>query len=105
MANDLRGLQTLVGSEFHRVYNSAVQNSGKNTGLRGVTKNWITIGDAKVRETHRYLEGQSVALDDYFYTFDGDYAMQPGGFTRAENNVNCRCIVRLMNSGDTRWTW
>ena len=98
VANDPRGLQMLVESEFHRVYNTAVQDGGKEftaNGNFGVTKDWITVRDDKVRETHNYLEGQSVALEEEFYTFDGDHAPYPGGFTRAENNVNCRCIVRL----------
>ena len=61
----------------------------------GVTKNWYTVMDDKVRETHRYLEGASVSLDEEFWTFDGDHAAYPGGFTKAENNVNCRCTVEL----------
>ena len=36
-----------------------------------------------------------VPLEEEFFTFDGDHAAYPGGFTKAENNVNCRCIVRL----------
>ncbi len=27
--------------------------------------------------------------------FHGDHAAYPGGFTKAENNVNCRCTVEL----------
>ena len=91
-------LVALVESEYHRVYNAAEQDGAtdyvNNDGF-GVTKNWITVKDADVRETHKYLEGQSVALEEEFFTFDGDHAPYPGKFTRAENNVNCRCIVRL----------
>ena len=39
--------------------------------------------DDKVRETHRYLEGASVSLDEEFWTFDGDHAAYPGGVTKA----------------------
>lgn len=98
IANDLAGLKTLVESEFHRVYNAAVHDGGMDfvaNGDFGVTKDWITVKDVNVRETHKYLEGQSVALEEEFFTFDGDHAPYPGKFTRAENNVNCRCIVRL----------
>lgn len=97
-AGDLNGLKTLVESEFHRVYNAAVRDGGRNyvdNGNFGVMKDWITVRDDKVRETHRYLEGQSVALEEDFYTFDGDHGAFPGMFGKAENNVNCRCIVRL----------
>lgn len=96
--NDLSGLIALVESEYHRVYNAAVQDGATdyvNNGGFGVTKNWYTVKDDKVRETHKYLEGQSVALEEEFFTFDGDHAPYPGGFTKAENNVGCRCIVKL----------
>ena len=96
--NDLGGLKNLVESEYHRVYNAAVYDGGRDyidNGGCGVSKNWITVRDDKVRETHSYLEGQSVPLEEEFFTFDGDHAAYPGGFTKAENNVNCRCIVRL----------
>ena len=96
--NDLGGLKNLVESEYHRVYNAAVYDGGRDyigNGGFGVNKNWITVRDDKVRETHSYLEGQSVPLEEEFFTFDGDHAAYPGGFTKAENNVNCRCIVRL----------
>ena len=98
IANDLSGLKTLVESEFHRVYNAALNDGAEDfveNGDFGVTKNWVTVKDDHVRETHAYLEGQSVALEEEFFTFDGDHAPHPGGFTKAENNVNCRCIMWL----------
>jgi hypothetical protein len=47
--------------------------------------------DNRVREEHQYLEGQTIDIDDEFYTYDGDHASAPGLFTLAQNNVNCRC--------------
>ena len=99
LADDLSGLRVLVESEFHRVYNAAVLHGGQefvDNGNFGVTKNWYTVKDDRVRETHKYLEGESIPLEEEFFTFDGDHAPYPGGFTRAENNVNCRCIVQLV---------
>ena len=98
MRNDLAGLKTLVESEFHRVYNAAVNDGGReyaNNGNFGVNKTWFTMRDNDVRDTHRYLEGQSIPFEEEFFTFDGDHAPYPGQFAKAENNVNCRCIVRL----------
>lgn len=34
--------------------------------------------DNLVRETHKYLEGQSVPLEEEFFTYDGDHAPYPG---------------------------
>ena len=66
-----------------------------NNGSFGVTKTWFTMRDEVVRDTHNYLESQSIPLEEEFFTYDGDHAPYPGQFTKAENNVNCRCIVRL----------
>ena len=96
--NSLSGLQTLVKSEFHRVYNTAVQDGATryvNAGGSGVNKTWITVKDDRVRETHSYLEGQTIDYEKEFFTFDGDHAAFPGGFMKAENNVKCRCIVKM----------
>lgn len=98
IADDLNSLRILAESEFHRVYNTAVQDGAEdfigNVDSRA-TKSWITVKDNKVRETHTYLEGQSIPVEEEFFTFDGDHAPYPGGFTKAENNVGCRCIVQL----------
>ena len=96
--NDLKGLEVLVESEYHRVYNTAVKDGGiyyQDNVAPGVKKTWYTVGDNKVRETHRYLERQTVNVDEDFYTYDGDYAPYPGGFSKPENNVNCRCTMAL----------
>lgn len=98
LQNDLNGLKTLVESEFHRVYNAAVYDGGMdyvNNGSFGVTKTWFTMQDNAVRDTHRYLESQAIPFEEEFFTYDGDHAPYPGKFTKAENNVGCRCIVRL----------
>lgn len=99
--NSLGRLQTLAQSEFHRVYNRAVDDSAKTyirQGNAGITKTWCTAGDEKVRDTHDYLEGMTINASQDFYTYDGDYAAYPGGFSKPENNINCRCIVILHGS-------
>ena len=95
-AGDLSGLQTLVESEYHRVFNTAEEDGANEFQLTkglAVSKKWVTVRDELVRDTHKYLEGMRVALDEEFYTFDGDHASRPGEFTKAENNVNCRCVL------------
>ena len=87
------GLAMLARSEFSRVYNTALFKSGKRSGAS--MKTWVTVGDERVRETHDYLEGVTVGIDDYFWTFDGDHALRPYGFQRVENNANCRCSLLI----------
>ena len=92
---DVTALQTLTESEYHRVYEEGVadgveQFAGEHPGVT-VLKTWRTVGDDRVRDTHEDLEGTTVPMGERFYTFDGDSALWPGGFSNAENNVNCRC--------------
>lgn len=89
------GLLRIIDTEAHRDYNTGIYDAAKQSGKPNVMKRWVTMRDDRVRETHDYLEGTQVGLDDYFYTFDGDQALAPGGFTLAENNVNCRCFITL----------
>ncbi len=91
-------LRTLAETEFHRVYNRAVDDGAQGfirRGNAGVTKTWYTMLDDRVRDTHDYLEGMTVPVGEDFYTYDGDHAAYPGGFEKAANNANCRCIVKL----------
>ena len=85
----------LIDTESVRDYNTGVIDAGKASGMLGVRKRWNTMMDGRVRETHDYLHGMEVGLNDRFYTFDGDSADAPGGFTLPENNINCRCWVTL----------
>ena len=92
--DDLPALRVLAESEFHRVYNAALVDEAQlfadETGSL-VIKKWHTMQDPNVRETHDFIGGVEKPLDEEFYTFDGDHAMEPGDFILPENNVNCRC--------------
>lgn len=89
-------IERLLETEYHRceetgAYDSAKQYANKhNTRM---VKVYQTMMDMKVRDTHDYLQGMEVGIDDDFYTYDGDHAPFPGQFTLAENNINCRCWV------------
>lgn len=85
----------LIDTEAHRDYNTGVYDAASESGVQGVRKTWNTMMDDRVRETHDYLEGSEVGLNDRFYTFDGDSALYPGGFLLPQNNVNCRCWITL----------
>lgn len=93
--DSLEGIIRIIDTEAHRDYNTGVYDSAKASGVP-VKKQYNTMKDGKVRETHDYLEGTVVGIDDRFYTFDGDSALAPGGFALPENNVNCRCWITLV---------
>ena len=86
----------IIDTEATRDYNAGAYNAAKASGINGLRKRWITMLDDRVRDTHSYLEGMEVGIDDAFYTYDGDSAMYPGGFELPQNNVNCRCTVAIV---------
>ena len=47
--------------------------------------------DDRVRDSHDYLLGQTVGIDEDFYTWDGAHAPAPGMFGVPEEDINCRC--------------
>ena len=94
-ADSLEGILRIIDTESHRDYNTAIYDAGKASGVSGLKKQWVTMMDDRVRDTHDYLEGAVVGIDDLFYTYDGDSAYAPGGFEKPENNVNCRCVLTL----------
>lgn len=99
-AGDNGRIGVLAESEAHRVCQTAGFDAAKRASDKFgivVGKQWDTMMDDRVRDTHMYLEGTAVALDEEFYTYDGDHALYPGGFERAENNVNCRCELSYVN--------
>lgn len=79
----------IAETEMHRDANESALKTAQKFGA--TRKTWATMLDDRVRETHDYLEGETVGIDDDFYTYDGDHASAPGLFELAENNVNCRC--------------
>ena len=87
-------IERVVATEYHRMFNEGGYTEAKELGA--TMKEWITVGDDKVRETHSYIEGMQVPIDARFYTFDNDSALAPGGFSNASNNVNCRCVVKYI---------
>ena len=87
-------LLRIIDTEAHRDYNTGVFDAAEKSG-KNVKKLWWTMADGRVRDTHDYLHGVTVGLNDRFYTYDGDSALYPGDFTLPENNVNCRCWITL----------
>lgn len=79
----------IAETESHRIANRSALDTAKKAGA--TKKTWVTMLDDRVRETHDYLEGVQVNIDDDFYTFDGSHAPAPGMFGIPEEDINCRC--------------
>ena len=93
VSGSMGALQAVVETEYHRMYNAGAYDTAAAYDYMDIIGTWSTMRDEKVRDTHDYLEGKQVALGERFYTYDGDSARYPGDFSKAENNVNCRCAV------------
>lgn len=81
-------LERIFVTESHRCFSDGQWDSAEG---RATHKTWVTKDDDKVRDSHWYIEGLKIPINEYFYTLDGDRALKPYGFTMAENNINCRC--------------
>lgn len=93
---DIYRIATVIDTEYHRDFNTGKYDMAEHVDKQSVTrvkKVYRTMMDERVRDTHDYLEGKEVGIDEKFYTYDGDSARFPGDFTLAENNINCRCYV------------
>lgn len=88
---DKESIVRVAETDGHRVYNDGGYHGAKGYAS---TKTWLTMLDDKVRDTHDYLEGMTVDIDERFYTFDGDSALYPGDFSLPQNQINCRCEIR-----------
>lgn len=88
--------QRVAETDATRVYNTAVLDTAKASGIPGVRKRWETADDDKVRDTHQYLYGMEVPYEQDFFSYDGDHAPAPGLFSDPSNNINCRCTISLI---------
>jgi len=93
-------LAVVAETETHRAINTGEYDGAQDYADRHpnetLFKQWITMGDERVRDTHDYLEGAIVPLNARFYTYDGDSARFPGDFVLPENSINCRCRIKYI---------
>lgn len=83
----------IADTEMHRIANAAALETARRDGAR--TKTWVTMMDDRVRDSHDYLLGQTVDIDEDFYTWDGAHAPAPGMFGVPEEDCNCRCECKF----------
>ncbi|MBV5190985.1 phage head morphogenesis protein [Staphylococcus chromogenes] len=87
--------QRVARTEAGRAMSQAGLDSAmvaKNNGMK-MMKRWSATKDARTRDTHRHLDGQSVDIDDNFKS-SGCVGPAPHlfvGVASAKENINCRC--------------
>ena len=84
----------IARTEAHRIQIQATADAQWKAKENGadVVKQWDASLDKKTRKSHRELDGQIRELDEKFEV-NGHKAMQPGGFGRPEEDINCRCAL------------
>ena len=92
----LYDIRRIAETDAIRIYNQGALDAVTANGITNANKRWVTMMDDRVRDTHDYLEGMVVPFNQEFYTYDGDHAAAPGLFQKAENNVNCRCVIEVI---------
>lgn len=87
--------KVIAQTEGHRVGQQASYDCLKRSVEAGadVLKQWDSSLDNKVRDTHRFLDGQIRELDEPFVNIYGEEAMFPSDFGIAREDVNCRCVM------------
>lgn len=63
------------------------------TGVQGIKREWMSVHDARTRESHAAADGQLVAMDEPFRV-GGASLMRPGDPAGPpEEVIMCRCVV------------
>lgn len=86
---DVESIKRVIRTESHRMFNQGAYDTAKSYGA--TRKKWVCQMLPDSRDTHIYLNGTEVGIDDSFYTFNGNSTMYPGQFGVAEEDVNCVC--------------
>jgi len=64
-------------------------------------KEWLSVRDASVRDTHVELDGQRVDISEDFTSSSGAAGPHPGELGAPEEDINCRCTILAVVGGDT----
>ena len=79
----------IVETEVHRIANTAALDTAIRAGA--TKKTWHCMMLPTSRDTHVYLDGMTIPINDEFYSFKGDSTQFPGQWGIAEEDVNCMC--------------
>lgn len=80
----------IAETEAHRIGNTAAHETAVKAGA--TTKTWRCMMLPTSRDTHIYLDGTTVPIDGYFYSYKGGKTQFPGEWGIAEEDCNCLCI-------------
>lgn len=79
----------IAETESHRIGNEIAYQGAVKAGA--TSKKWICQLLPTSRDTHIYLNGTTVGINDYFYSYRGGKTLYPGQFGEADEDINCLC--------------
>lgn len=79
-------------NEANTIFNYDEFRIAKELGM--TQKQWLTMNDERVRQTHAHIDGMIIPIDEYFQVGEALllYPKMPCDYP--EEVVNCRCTVR-----------
>ncbi|MBN6206292.1 hypothetical protein JYK21_07495 [Ralstonia pickettii] len=85
----------IARTEGARVQSRTKQRSYVEAKKKGVDlkKKWLSTLDKVTRDSHQYLDGQVVEIEEQFETKDGYKADGPRLFGVASEDIHCRCTT------------
>lgn len=98
--------RTIARTEVSLASNNGSREAAKALGIPGLTKEWVTAEDSRVRDgsngyaDHHAMDGVSVELDEKF-TVPPDASMDGPGdpSASADQVINCRCVLTYKQKG------
>lgn len=87
----------VVQTEAHRVQQDGRLESMTHASDKGIKmlKVWTSSLDSRTRDAHQDLDGQKIAVDADFVSPTGARGPAPGQMGSAEDDINCRCSLRM----------
>lgn len=98
VGKDYRKAMRIVRTEANRAINRGFQDVSEEASDLLLdseyveVKEWCSMEDESVRNTHRHLNGKEIHAMDVFHS-KGRTADCPGDFGAPEEDINCRCFL------------
>lgn len=89
----LQDIMRIADTETHRISNEAAFDTAVKAGA--TEKTWICQMLPTSRDTHIWLNGTTVPIDGYFYSYMGGKTQFPGQWGIAEEDINCQCELEF----------
>lgn len=86
-------IMRIAETEAHRIRNEAAFHTAIDAGA--TEKTWVCMMLPTSRDTHIWLDGTTVPIDGYFYSYMGGKTLFPGQWGIAEEDVGCQCELRF----------